>query len=44
MLIINYIQFTLKNPLSRLPQGGKAILSTLSPLGEGRKWGIHTRN
>jgi hypothetical protein len=27
MLIINYFIFILKNPLSRFPQGGKALLS-----------------
>jgi hypothetical protein len=34
MLIINYIQFILSNPLSRFPQGGKALLSAPSPVGE----------
>jgi hypothetical protein len=27
VLIINYFHFLLNNPLSRFPQGGKALLS-----------------
>ncbi len=44
MLIINYIHFIPNNPLSRFPQGGKALLSAPSPLGEGRDGGINNRN
>jgi len=31
LLIINYFVFTLNDPLSRFPQGGKALLSALLP-------------
>ena len=49
MLIIKYFQFILNNPLSRFPQGGKALLSAPSPMGEvpiaiGREGGINDKN
>ena len=51
MLIINYIHFILNDPLSRFPQGGKALFSAPSPVGEslprfggGREGGINNKN
>ena len=51
MLIINYIHFILIYPLSRFPQGGNALFSTPSPVGEslprfGGGWegGINNKN
>jgi len=34
MLIISHFHFVLNDPLSRFPQGGKALLSAASPVGE----------
>jgi hypothetical protein len=39
MFIIKYLYFVSNNPLSRFPQGGKALFSTPSPLGEGWEGG-----
>ena len=49
MLINNYIHFVLNDPLSRFPQGGKALFSAPSPVGEvpiaiGREGGINNKN
>jgi hypothetical protein len=48
MLIINYLSFIQNNPLSRFPQGGKALLSTPStgevPIAIGREVGINNLN
>ena len=43
MLIIKYFNFILNNPLSRFPQGGKALLSAPSPVGEGWEGGIKNK-
>jgi hypothetical protein len=40
MLIINYFNFTLNDPLSRFPQGGKALISAPSPVGESWEGGL----
>ena len=39
MLIINSFHIILNNPLSRFPQGGKALFSAPSPMGEGWEGG-----
>jgi hypothetical protein len=44
MLIINYFHYIIYNPLSCFPQGGKALISTPSPLGEGWEGGINNKN
>ncbi len=44
MLIINHFHFTLNYPLSCFPQGGKALFSAPSPVGEGREEGINNKN
>jgi hypothetical protein len=44
MLIINYLYFIFINPLSRFPQGGKALVSAPSPVGEGWEGGIKIKN
>ncbi len=36
--------FFLNDPLSRFPQGGKAILPAPSPVGEGWEGGINVKN
>jgi hypothetical protein len=43
MLIIKYLHFILNNPPSRFPQGGKALLSAPSPVGEGWEGGIKNK-
>jgi hypothetical protein len=43
MLIINYFHFILNYPLSRFPQGGKALFSAPSPVAEGREGGIYIK-
>jgi len=39
MLISRYFQFFSFNPLSRFPQGGKALYGAPSPVGEGWEGG-----
>jgi hypothetical protein len=39
MLISKYFHFVSNNPLSRFPQGGKALHGTPSPVGEGWEGG-----
>jgi hypothetical protein len=39
MFIIKYLCFVSNNPLSRFPQGGKALFGAPSPLGEGWEGG-----
>jgi len=43
MLIISHFHFVLNNPLSRFPQGGKALLSAPSPVGEGWEGGLNDK-
>jgi hypothetical protein len=43
MLIIKYFHRISNNPLSRFPQGGKALLSAPSPVGEGWEGGINKK-
>jgi hypothetical protein len=47
--MINYFHYILKDPFSRFPHGGKALLSTPSPVGEvpiaiGREGGMNYKN
>lgn len=44
MLITKYLHFVLNNPLSRFPQGRKALLSAPSPVGEGWEGGINKKD
>ncbi len=44
MAIILYFLFDSNDPLSRFPQGGKALIGTPSPVGEGWVGGPHIKN
>jgi hypothetical protein len=44
MLIFNNFYCIVNYPLSRFPQGGKALFSAPSPVGEGREGGIKNKN